>query len=127
MHVHIFLQLCACILMYTTLFLSVVSVVVVVAQSVRKFAKSLGLRSVAVYGGAGVADQINSLRAGAEIVVATPGRMIDVLCANSGRYLLFPSFCLLLIWFCMFIVVARCVFHFLSPPNVVYSPFKPHC
>jgi ATP-dependent RNA helicase DDX46/PRP5 len=38
-----------------------------------------------VYGGAGVAEQINELKRGCEIVVATPGRFIDILCANSGR------------------------------------------
>ena len=31
-------------------------------------------------GGAGVADQIADLKRGAEIVVCTPGRMIDILC-----------------------------------------------
>jgi len=31
-----------------------------------------------------VADQIRHLKRGAEIVVCTPGRMIDILCANKG-------------------------------------------
>lgn len=30
-------------------------------------------------------SQINDIKRGAEIVVCTPGRMIDLLCANSGR------------------------------------------
>jgi len=38
-----------------------------------------------VYGGAGVAEQIAALRAGVHVVVCTPGRMIDLLCANGGR------------------------------------------
>lgn len=29
--------------------------------------------------------QIGDLKRGAEIVVCTPGRMIDVLCTNKGR------------------------------------------
>jgi ATP-dependent RNA helicase DDX46/PRP5 len=50
-----------------------------------KFTKALGLRAVCVYGGAGVATQIAELKRGAEIVVCTPGRMIDMLCTNAGR------------------------------------------
>ena len=30
-------------------------------------------------------DKIGDLKRGAEIVVCTPGRMIDILCANKGR------------------------------------------
>lgn len=51
----------------------------------RKFAKPLGLRVVAVYGGTSISEQIGELKPGAEIVVCTPGRMIDMLAANSGR------------------------------------------
>jgi len=51
----------------------------------RKFAKPLQLRPVCVYGGASVAEQIAELKRGAEVITATPGRMIDLLCANSGR------------------------------------------
>lgn len=42
----------------------------------KKFAKVLNIRVTAVYGGAGVAEQIGELKRGAEIVVCTPGRMI---------------------------------------------------
>ncbi|KAJ9072278.1 pre-mRNA processing RNA-helicase [Entomophthora muscae] len=51
------------------------------------FLKPLGLRAVCLYGGAGMQSQINDIKRGAEIVVCTPGRMIDLLCANSGRLL----------------------------------------
>lgn len=51
----------------------------------RKFGKSLKLWSVCVYGGAGISEQIADLKRGAEIVVCTPGRMIDMLAANGGR------------------------------------------
>lgn len=47
--------------------------------------KALDLRAVCAYGGAPVKDQINDLKSGAEIVVCTPGRMIDILAANNGR------------------------------------------
>jgi ATP-dependent RNA helicase DDX46/PRP5 len=53
----------------------------------RRFAKAVGLRVVCVYGGSGVAEQIAGLRRGSDIIVATPGRLIDMLCANSGRVL----------------------------------------
>uniref|UniRef100_A0A803LF34 RNA helicase n=1 Tax=Chenopodium quinoa TaxID=63459 RepID=A0A803LF34_CHEQI len=45
----------------------------------RKFAKPYGLRVSAVYGGMSKLDQFKELKAGAEIVVATPGRLIDLL------------------------------------------------
>ena len=51
----------------------------------RRFCKPLGLRVVAVYGGAGIADQIGELKRGAHIVVCTPGRMIDILTMQAGR------------------------------------------
>jgi len=40
------------------------------------------LRILAVYGGAGIEPQIKKLRAGIDIVVATPGRLIDLLDRN---------------------------------------------
>ncbi|KAK0730665.1 P-loop containing nucleoside triphosphate hydrolase protein [Lasiosphaeris hirsuta] len=49
------------------------------------FAKALKLRAVAAYGGNPIKDQIAELKRGTEIIVATPGRMIDLLAANSGR------------------------------------------
>ena len=42
-------------------------------------------RAVCVYGGTGISEQIAELKRGAEILVCTPGRMIDMLAANSGR------------------------------------------
>jgi superfamily II DNA/RNA helicase len=41
-------------------------------------AKKLGLRAVAVYGGADIDRQVSKLRKGVEIVIATPGRLIDL-------------------------------------------------
>lgn len=51
----------------------------------RKFTKALKLRAVCVYGGTGISEQIAELKRGCEIIVCTPGRMIDMLTANSGR------------------------------------------
>lgn len=50
-----------------------------------RFSKALGLRSVCACGGAPIKDQIGDLKRGAEILVCTPGRLIELLVANSGR------------------------------------------
>lgn len=47
--------------------------------------KFLGLKSTAVYGGAGVAEQIGDLKRGTHILCATPGRLIDILTMQSGK------------------------------------------
>ncbi|KAI9144328.1 P-loop containing nucleoside triphosphate hydrolase protein [Paraphysoderma sedebokerense] len=54
-------------------------------KEAHQFCKVLGLRAVCAYGGSPIKDQIADLKRGAEIIVCTPGRMIDLLCANSGR------------------------------------------
>lgn len=51
----------------------------------KPFLKILNLRAVCAYGGSPIKDQIADLKRGCEIIVCTPGRMIDLLCANSGR------------------------------------------
>jgi ATP-dependent RNA helicase DDX46/PRP5 len=51
----------------------------------RPFLKLMGLRSVCAYGGAPIREQIAELKRGTEIIVGTPGRMIDLLAANQGR------------------------------------------
>ncbi len=48
-----------------------------VGDSVRTYGKHLSLRSAVVYGGIGIRPQIQTLRQGVDIVVATPGRLID--------------------------------------------------
>ena len=40
-----------------------------------------------MYGGAAVAEQIADLKRGTHIVVATPGRLIDILTMQSGKIL----------------------------------------
>ena len=56
-----------------------------ITKEAKKFTKSMGLRAVCVYGGTGISEQIAELKRGAEIVVCTPGRMIDMLAVNSGK------------------------------------------
>lgn len=54
-------------------------------KEAKPFLKAMNLRAVCAYGGAPIKDQIADLKRGAEIIVCTPGRMIDLLAANSGR------------------------------------------
>jgi len=56
-----------------------------IMRETRRFAKPLDMQVVAVYGGSGVAQQISDLKRGAEIVVCTPGRMIDILATGTGK------------------------------------------
>lgn len=48
-----------------------------VDDSVKTYGKYLSLRSAVVYGGVGIGPQIQMLRRGVNILVATPGRLID--------------------------------------------------
>jgi ATP-dependent RNA helicase RhlE len=48
-----------------------------VAESFREYGKNMPLRSTVVYGGVDMNAQIAQLRKGVEILVATPGRLLD--------------------------------------------------
>ena len=48
-----------------------------VAQSVRAYGRHTHLKGAAVYGGVGMEPQTRALKHGADIVVATPGRLLD--------------------------------------------------
>ena len=48
-----------------------------VVQDAETACKDTGLRTVAVYGGVGYKGQIEALKSGAQIVVGTPGRVLD--------------------------------------------------
>jgi len=51
-----------------------------IADDLRDFAKYLdGIHIEAVYGGASIEQQIRALRKGVQVVVATPGRLIDLM------------------------------------------------
>lgn len=56
-----------------------------IGRDIKRFTKSLNLHAVCVYGGTGISEQIAELKRGAEVIVCTPGRMIDMLAANSGK------------------------------------------
>jgi ATP-dependent RNA helicase RhlE len=48
-----------------------------IGDSVKTYGKNLSLRSAVVYGGVGIVPQIQALRRGVDIVIATPGRLLD--------------------------------------------------
>ncbi|CAG4890694.1 DEAD/DEAH box helicase [Paraburkholderia saeva] len=48
-----------------------------VEESVRQYGKYLKLKSTVMFGGVGINPQIDALRRGVDIVVATPGRLLD--------------------------------------------------
>lgn len=52
----------------------------------KRFAKAYGLRVAVVYGGASKQDQFKALRAGVEILVATPGRLIDMIKMKATNF-----------------------------------------
>ncbi|MBL8517413.1 MAG: DEAD/DEAH box helicase [Betaproteobacteria bacterium] len=54
-----------------------------VEESVKTYSKYLPLRAVVVYGGVDIKPQIKALQGGIEIVVATPGRLLDHLQGKS--------------------------------------------
>jgi ATP-dependent RNA helicase DeaD len=57
-----------------------------IADDMRDFAKYLdGIHIEAVYGGASIEQQIRALRKGVQIIVATPGRLIDLMKRGVAR------------------------------------------
>jgi ATP-dependent RNA helicase DeaD len=50
-----------------------------VAEAVHKYGRGLGVRVLAVYGGAAMTQQLRALERGVDVVVATPGRALDFL------------------------------------------------
>ncbi|MBL6726192.1 MAG: DEAD/DEAH box helicase, partial [Rubripirellula sp.] len=50
-----------------------------IADSFRAYGKHMQFRQVLVYGGVGQGQQIGALRQGADILIATPGRLLDLM------------------------------------------------
>ncbi|MEO8461551.1 MAG: DEAD/DEAH box helicase [Dokdonella sp.] len=48
-----------------------------VQDSFRTYGRHVGMRSTTIFGGVGIGPQIDALRRGLDIVVATPGRLLD--------------------------------------------------
>jgi ATP-dependent RNA helicase RhlE len=49
-----------------------------VAESARNYGRYLRMRTVVVFGGVGINPQIDALRAGCDLLIATPGRLLDL-------------------------------------------------
>ncbi|MBR1688405.1 MAG: DEAD/DEAH box helicase [Prevotella sp.] len=57
-----------------------------IADDLRDFSKYIdGIHIEAVYGGASIEQQIRALRKGAQVIVATPGRLIDLMKRGVAR------------------------------------------
>ncbi len=59
-----------------------------IEEDLRAYGKHLPLRTATVFGGVGEHGQIQALRAGAHLIVATPGRLLDLMgrgCADFTR------------------------------------------
>ena len=58
-----------------------------IADDLRDFSKYMkGVNVVAVYGGTSIENQIHALRHGAQIIVATPGRLIDLMHRGKAKF-----------------------------------------
>ena len=49
-----------------------------VAESIKTYSQNLAVKSMVAYGGVKIAEQIEELREGVDILVATPGRLLDL-------------------------------------------------
>src|SRR5437016_9671940 len=60
--------------------------VVQIDENVRAYAKHLPLRVATVFGGVGEQPQKAALNEGADIVIATPGRLLDLMGRRYGNF-----------------------------------------
>jgi ATP-dependent RNA helicase DeaD len=54
-----------------------------VAEAVHKYGKALGVSAQPIYGGQAIQQQLRALRRGVDVVVATPGRALDLIRRGS--------------------------------------------
>src|SRR3954468_17629135 len=60
--------------------------VVQIEENVRAYAKHLPLRMATVFGGVSERPQLQALRSGVDLVVATPGRLIDLMDQRAANF-----------------------------------------
>jgi ATP-dependent RNA helicase RhlE len=53
-----------------------------IKEQIDKYGKDLKLKSAVIFGGVGQANQVTALRSGLDILIATPGRLLDLM--NQG-------------------------------------------
>mmetsp|Transcript_68154 Transcript_68154/g.120297 ORF Transcript_68154/g.120297 Transcript_68154/m.120297 type:complete len:962 (+) Transcript_68154:104-2989(+) len=56
-----------------------------IQREANTFCKAVNLTSVCAYGGGPMGEQLSALKKGAELLVGTPGRLIDVLTTSNGK------------------------------------------
>jgi ATP-dependent RNA helicase RhlE len=54
-----------------------------IEESIRSYSRFLNVRALAIYGGVDIQKQLGALRRGVDIVVATPGRLMDHMRRNT--------------------------------------------
>src|SRR3954463_16268004 len=54
-----------------------------VAEAVHRYGKPIGVRVLPIYGGQPIGRQLSAMRAGIDVVIATPGRALDHLRRGS--------------------------------------------
>ena len=57
-----------------------------VAESFQKYGKNLHLKSTVVFGGVKINPQMMKLRSGVDVLVATPGRLLDLYSQNAVKF-----------------------------------------
>lgn len=50
-----------------------------ISESIRDYGKGLGIRHAVIFGGVSQVPQVNKLRQGLDILIATPGRLLDLM------------------------------------------------
>jgi ATP-dependent RNA helicase RhlE len=56
-----------------------------VEENLRQLAKHTSIRSIAIYGGVSMDPQVKALRSGVDVVIATPGRLLDHVRRNIAK------------------------------------------
>ena len=56
-----------------------------ICEEIRKFSNFLNIETTCLFGGSNLGNQINDLKRGVDIAVATPARLIELLCLSNGK------------------------------------------
>lgn len=57
-----------------------------IEQNIKGYSKGLGLKCAVIFGGVGKQAQMNSMAQGVDILVATPGRLLDLMSEGHVKY-----------------------------------------
>ena len=57
-----------------------------IEENVNIYAKHLNIRCATIFGGVGERPQMNALRAGTEVIIACPGRLMDLMERRNGNF-----------------------------------------